>query len=286
MCRFPRFRTVVGFALLTAAAPAPAQSTKWDKFMSDSIWYCPPQNFLAMETAGTNFLKPERILDETVWFIGDCTNGRFSGRSVANLDVAGQVQTSTLQMTGVILDSGRYRIQFSAPGAPTTIGIGRVLPDSEGTLFLQAQMFTGTGGANGYYVTHWANSPRRGEVIFVDKTPSVNRWIQRTNWTLSSAELFGRRGVGQFRIRHYEQGFFWGVGQGPFGSSTPRFTLIGSVTPNGHVLFNTVSRGKVHSFAGDLYGSRRRAHMILRQYEQPFDLKDAGEPSKARLVRR
>jgi hypothetical protein len=67
--------------------------------------------------------------------------------------------------------------------------------------------------------------------------------------------------VGNFTITNYRNGYFWGSGSGPAGSSASHSTQLGSITPEGNVLFNMLT-GQSTPTLLTLTGQ-----MVLRTYE-------------------
>ncbi|MGC2777843.1 MAG: autotransporter outer membrane beta-barrel domain-containing protein, partial [Bradyrhizobium sp.] len=92
-------------------------------------------------------------------------------------------------------------------------------------------------------------------------------WTAGTPWRIVSPTLFGTQAAGRFVITDYQNGYFWGAGAAPPGSSAAGFTLLGSVTPEGRVLFNTLSRGNLTSLYGTASGSSSGAQMIASTYD-------------------
>ena len=111
-------------------------------------------------------------------------------------------------------------------------------------------------------ITHWAYmtpydpatfSPPAPQPILANSVPEW-AWTSGTRWRIASPSMFGTTTPGRFVMSNYQNGYFWGSGAAPSASNAGNFTLLGSVTPEGRVLFNTLSRGNLTS----LYGSGQR----------------------------
>lgn len=269
-----QFRPLQEFciALLALALPATlcAQSTTWDSFLSNSQWYVPAENLLAYLTSTDDLSNVTAAADQTIWQLGTATNGVFTGTSTATMQSGLFAFTSTSSMNGIVTDSGQVRIAFSAPDTPTTIGIGQIR-DIAGTNYLEMQMMTGTA----FYVTHWAYmAAYDGDpdslpplVLEPEFLSPEWAWMDGTTWALECEKLFGPGQQGRFSIDDYVNGYFWGSGTGPEGSAAENFTLIGSATPEGNILFNVLSEGVLTNLTGQIAGDATNGSMVLRSYE-------------------
>lgn len=268
------------FVLLVSSAPtSSAQSDIWDDLLLDSHWYVPSANLLAYITSGTDLTQTLPVADQTLWSITTATNGVFSGSSVATFKIGSQTSDpTTTAINGVITDSGQIRITFTGGSAPI-IGIGQVRVEGTET-YIEMQMITGSGGEDGTYTTHWAY------MASYDGTPSILppleidpllidlewAWIQGTSWNLSSPGLFDG-GDALFTIDSYHNGYFWGSGTAETGD----FTLLGSATPEGNVLFNILSGGVLTSLSGQITGDSATGTMALRSYDSQSGFGDAAQ---------
>jgi outer membrane autotransporter protein len=79
--------------------------------------------------------------------------------------------------------------------------------------------------------------------------------------------MFGTATPGRFVVSDYQNGYFWGNGAAPSGSGAGNFTLLGSVTPEGRVLFNTLGRGNLTSLYGSASGDASGAQMLVSTYD-------------------
>ena len=93
------------------------------------------------------------------------------------------------------------------------------------------------------------------------------RWTEGSTWLLRSDTLFGPSGTGSFTITDYRNGYFWGPGTGPDGTAAASYTQLGSITPEGNVLFNVIIGGTLTSLAGQITGTGWDAKMVLRSYD-------------------
>jgi hypothetical protein len=258
------------FLALVLSSTLHAQSTTWDSLLSNSQWYVPAENLLAYLTTTSDLTDVTPAADQTIWQLGTATNGVFTGTSVATMQAGAFTFSSTSSMNGIVMDSGQVRIAFSAPDAPTTIGIGQIR-DISGTSYLEMQMMTGTA----FYVTHWAYMAAYGGnpdtlpplVLEPEFLSPEWAWMDGTSWALECEKLFGAGQQGQFLIDDYVNGYFWGTGTGPDGSAAETFTLIGSATPEGNILFNVLSDGVLTGLAGQIAGDATNGSMVLRSYE-------------------
>ena len=254
---------------LSSLATGRAQTNPWAYlFENPSYWYVPTQNLLSYLTSTTDLADTQAANDQTLWAIAASTDGTISGTSTATMQAGPLVISSTTTMSGLVTPSGQVRIAFSAPDAPTTIGIGQVR-QIEGETYLQMQMMTGTS----LYVTHWAYmAPYDGVTIpSSSNAPELLSpewaWMEGTTWALESEELFGVGGVGTFQIDSYVNGYYWGSGTGPAGSEAEDFTLIGSATPEGNILFNLLSGTTLTNLTGVISGDAETGSMVLRSYD-------------------
>lgn len=262
----------------STAGVARAQSTTWDALLSNSFWYVPQENLLAYLTSGTSFTSPTPTAgsDQTLWSLGTATNGVFTGTAVATFRPSSQplVQITSTNAIGpaIVTDGGQIRMRFTSTSSTTPIiGIGQMRTIS-GTDYMQMQMITGN---ESVFVTHWAYMAKYDPNSFVPPTLFPDgtllsqewRWTEGTTWQLQSDELFGTGGSGTFTITDYRNGYFWGPGTGPAGTAAATYTQIGSITPEGNVLFNVLIGGTLTSLAGQISGTGLTAQMALRPYD-------------------
>src|SRR5262249_35934801 len=109
-------------------------------------------------------------------------------------------------------------------------------------------------------------------------------WTKGTTWQLTSQLLFGTGQPGTFKIQDYNAGFYWGIGAGPVGNATlGNFTFLGSMTPEGTVIFNVFGGGGVFtSLAGQIVGDPATGMMELRPYQGTSG--PVGSPSIAGIM--
>jgi hypothetical protein len=161
----------------------------------------------------------------------------------------------------------------------------------DGTTAMEMQMISGPSG--GPYITHWAYMMPYDPDTFTPPSPLPNAdltstqwaWTVGSRWDFRSDSLFGLGGVGQFTITNYRNGYFWGSGTGPAGSPYETFTQLGSITPEGNVLFNILdASGSLVSLAGLVVGGPETGGMELRQYDFSSDEPSFGPLGVAMVV--
>jgi outer membrane autotransporter protein len=259
-----------GFVILACCGAAQAQSSRWDSLISNSHWYVPVPQLLAYASPSKSFSNPIPIGDQTLWALGTATNGAFTGLSTGQLAIGPVVTTSNSTIGGFVTPEGLIRMVFTPiDGGATTIGLGQ-MRTVRGVTAMTMQMITG----EGLLVTHWANmlpydpavfTPPAPHVVFSNSSPQW-KWTAGTPWRIVSPALFGTNAPGRFIVTNYQSGYFWGRGVGPKGRAVPHFTLLGSVTPDGKVLFNTLSKGTLTSLYGDMTGGPSGAQMQTSEY--------------------
>lgn len=277
-------QTVAAILCLLAAGSARAQSNSWDGYLNNTQWYVPAANLLAYVTTGSTFANPEATADQTIWHITSATNGAFSGTSTAEFTHGILTITSTTSMSGTVNEAGQLIILFSNPGQPTTIGLGQVR-GSEAEPYLEMQMIT---GEDGTYVSHWAYMAQYEEGTELPPLEITGAtiwdqwsWIEGTDWDFQSVPLFGTGETGTFQITNFDNGYFWGSGSGPSGSPAESFTLLGSATPEGNVLFNLLADGELISLTGFITGNITNGQMTLTPYDPDTG---PGAPGTASVV--
>jgi hypothetical protein len=288
---FPKI--VLGVLLLlqgVGLTVARAQSTNWDAMLENSQWYVPSENLLAYITPGTNLTSTLPFADQTTWDITNSVHGIFNGLTALTGTIGTNVitQSSNTILDGVITDSGQVRMRFTATNGAVTTGIGQERTIN-GTNTVEMQMITGSGGASGTYITHWAYMlPYTNGVVPPTTLPtnpvllSTNwNWMQGTTWNLQNQDLFGTNTSGLFSVSNYLNGYFWGSGTGPAGGSIGDFTLIGSATPEGNILFNVLdsSNDVLTSLTGMISGEGESGVMGLRTYTFETNGSYAGSAS-------
>lgn len=274
---------VMGFAICVMVAggsvPASAQSAVWDTAISNTNWYVPVPQLLAYAAPTTGFSNPIPIGDQTLWSLGTSTNGSFTGTSSAQLAIGSSISTSNSTIQGFVTTAGQITMVFTpTSGGVATVGLGQ-MRTINGVAQMEMQMITG----QSLLVTHWAYMLPYNPATFTPPAPapvpanSVPEWAWTlgTRWRIASPTMFGTATAGRFVISNYQNGYFWGSGAAPAGSSTGNFTLLGSVTPEGRVLFNTLSSGNLTSLYGAATGDASGAQMLTSTYDL------AGNPTGA-----
>ena len=290
---------LLGIVFFSGPRDALAQSTQWDALLSNTSWYVPAPYLVAYAAANpNNFAVPPPILagDQTLWALGPVVNGSFTGTSTATLYVASgadlsqpsTTSTSTSAMSGTVAANGDIRITFTdTTSGVTTLGVGTMQSLGEIPL-MEMQMITGTG----LLLTHWAymtpydptvfTPPQASEVSTAYGTSPEWAWTANTVWEITSQSLFGSENPGRFTITRYSNGFFLGEGHGPTGSAVQFFTQLGSITPEGSVLFDTISGGVLTSLLGQISGNVSNATMTLSGYG--FSGDDYSETASLKLI--
>ncbi|CAH1650008.1 autotransporter family protein [Chelatococcus asaccharovorans] len=257
-------------AALVCPGIAAAQSGPWDSTISNTHWYVPVPQLLAYTAPATSFANPIPTGDQTLWTLGTSVNGVFTGTSSATLTIGPLVTTSDSNIEGRVTPSGEIAMVFTpTTGGATTIGLG-TMQTRDGVTAMEMQMITGTS----LLVSHWAYMLPYDPANFTPPPPlpvPANSspqwaWTGGTPWRIVSPALFGTAAPGTLVITDYKNGYFWGVGKGPAGSPKT-YTLLGSITPEGRVLFNTLTDAQLMSLYGGIAGDASTAVMVLGSYD-------------------
>lgn len=225
------------------------------------------------------FSRPFPIGDQTLWNDVVVTSPAgssvttFTGSTAASLALGPITTTSTSTMAGSVSSTGAIAIVFTPVGGGTsTLGLGQ-FETIGGINAMEMQMVTGAG----LITTHWAYmlpydpssfTPLPATTIPVSTANPYYSWTPGTVWKMVSPSLFGSTSPGKFVINHYNGGYFTGTGVGPAGSNLA-FTELGSITPQGRVLFATINNGSVtvNSSYGSIAGADTSASMTLAGYD-------------------
>ena len=263
--------SVAGAMLVCGSSRAVAQSAIWDATLSNTNWYVPTAQLLAYAAPKTGFSNPIPIGDQTLWSLATATNGAFTGTSVAQLKLGPALLTDTSTIQGFVTTAGQITMLFTpTAGGAVTVGLGH-MRTVNGVTGMEMQMITG----DSLLVTHWAYMLPYDPATFTPPASqavpanSVSQWAwtSGTPWRIVSSTLFGTSAPGRFVITNYQNGYFWGAGIAPAGSGAANFTLLGSVTPEGNVLFNTLSRRTLASLYGAASGDTSGAQMLVSTYD-------------------
>jgi len=268
----PWILSLAGCVLMSGSgSPAVAQSTIWDSTLTNTHWYVPVPQLLAYAAPKTGFSNPIPIGDQTLWTLGVASNGAFTGTSTAKLAIGPAVVTDNSTIQGFVTPAGQITMIFTpTSGGTATVGLGQ-MRIINGVTEMEMQMITG----GSLLVTHWAYMLPYDPASFTPPPPqpvpanSVPQWawMSGTPWRIVSPAMFGTTSPGRFVVTNYQNGYFWGTGLAPNGSSTGTFTLLGSVTPEGKVLFNTLSRGNLTSLYGTATGDASGTLMAVSTYD-------------------
>ncbi|WGD28424.1 autotransporter outer membrane beta-barrel domain-containing protein [Ancylobacter sp. WKF20] len=260
---------VVALIASTSLSGGALGQSIWDPVISNSNWYVTVPQMLAYAAPPDNFANPLPIGDQTLWAIGPSVNGVFTGISTGTLAFGPVISTSTLTMQGTVTPSGEVSIVFtSTSGGSNTIGLG-VMQEVGGVMTMEMQMIIGSDPM----VSHWANMAPYDPATFTPPAPQAVpsnlspqwAWSEGTPWRIVSPDAFGTSAPGTFIITGYKSGYFWGIGLRPDGT---QFTLLGSITPQGRVLFNiTDASSQLLSLYGGIEGDPSTAQMLLGTYD-------------------
>lgn len=252
-----------------SSVPALAQSV-WDPVISNTSWYVTVPQMLAYASGTVSFANPQPIGDQTLWALGTSVNGVFSGTSTAQLLIGNVSSYTTTSIQGSVTATGQILMVFTPSSGPVTIGLGQ-MAFRGGEYEMEMQMITGSSTL----VTHWAYmvsydpatfTPPQAQQVNSNESPNW-KWTAATPWRISSPGLFGSAGQGNLVITNYDGGYFWGVAVAPGGASAGVFTVLGSITPEGRVLLNTLSGGQLSSLYGGIVGTPAEAAMLLGAYD-------------------
>lgn len=256
------------------ATTASAQDSRWDAILSNSNWYVPVPGLVAYASSNSGVtINPIPIGDQTLWALGTATNGVFSGQSLVSFAIGGVVTPpGTSSMQGIVTEAGQIRIAFSSSDSPTIIGIGQ-MREIGGVPLMEMQMITGSS----LLITHWAymtpynpavfTPPSPTQYVTADVTSPEWRWTAGTTWQVTSPTVFGTATPGTFKITNYSNGYYWGVGAAPLDSTVGNYTVLGSMTPEGNVLFSLLFGAEsLESLSGQITGDATTGNMVLRAY--------------------
>ena len=263
--------SAASLTMASVGGPAFAQSAIWDAALSNSYWYVPVPQLLAYAAPKTGFSNPIAIGDQTLWSLGTATNGAFTGFSSAQLAIgpASHIENSTIQ--GFVTTSGQITMVFTPVGGGAADR--RPRPDAAD----QWRDADGNADDHGRQPVDHAlglYDPLQPRNLLA-AGPATNPCEFGAGMgvdvghTLAhhSPSMFGTATPGRFVMSDYQNGYFWGSGAAPSASSAGNFTLLGSVTPEGRVLFNTLSRGNLTSLYGAASGDASGAQMLVSTYD-------------------
>ncbi|WP_245310084.1 autotransporter outer membrane beta-barrel domain-containing protein [Bradyrhizobium jicamae] len=226
---------------------------------------------LAYAAPRTGFSNPIPIGDQTLWSLGTASNGAFTGISSAQLAIGPAQHTENSTIQGFVTTAGQITMVFTpVGGGVVTVGLGQMRLVN-GVTQMEMQMITG----DNLLITHWAYMVPYDPLTFVPPAPqpvmanSVPKWAWTSGrrWRITSPSMFGTMTPGRFVVSDYQNGYFWGSGAAPTGSNAGNFTLLSSITPEGRVLFNTLSRGNLTSLYGSASGDASGAQMLVSTYD-------------------
>jgi hypothetical protein len=249
--------------------------SKWDDLISNSYWFVPIPYLLAYIASGSSLINrpPLPFGDQTLWSIGPAKDGQFAGTSTTSTYINKQSSSSSWTLAGTVTPEGHVRITFHpADGGAPTVGLGRLVKH-DGPYQIVMQMLS----TSSLVTTHWAYMTPYDPAIYappaaelystaVETSPAWS-WVKGTTWAIKSESLFGSTDPGLFRLTDYSSGYFWGDGTGPACRKDGTFTEIGSITPEGNVIFGILMDGALTSLIGMITGDASNGRMELRSYD-------------------
>lgn len=279
-----------------------AQSqTDYSTILNGSNWNVPLENQLAYGAYASNGLSsPIALGDQTTWGcqlgVGGCTTSSTTGLTVTGTSggvtaftgsATGTMQIGLLPsilsysaISGSVTSSGALAMVFTSTdssgvvtsGATTTLGLGQ-FQNIGGVNQMEMQMISGTS----LLITHWAymtpySGPNSAATAPIANPPSnanpYYSWTAGTAWKIVSPTLFGTTSPGRFNVSTYNGGYFYGYGVGP-NANPISYTQLGSITPQGKVLFATMASGTqvLNATYGELTGSSGSGVMTLADYD-------------------
>lgn len=256
--------------------PAFSQTTVayWDSVISNQHYYDPTPNLIAYQTtASAGFNAPLGFGDSTTWAFGTSVNGAFSGTSVGRVYINGGFDPrSDMTLQGRINADGTWKILFTNSSGKVTIGVGE-MQRVDGVWSPIAQMFTSPDPIN----AHWAyNVPYNPSITtppgpeLYQQYPSVTSpkyaWMGGTTWSINNKSFFGSSAPGTLTFSTYNNGYAWGVGIGPSGSSNANFSTMASITPFGRVLLAVINGGQPNVMWGTINSNPFGARITLEDY--------------------
>lgn len=273
-----------------------AQVAKYAAVINDPQnygWYVPDQSFLAYLSNSDSFLQSVPVGDQTLWvgMQADPVTGAFTGTATASFALGPIISPPASQtMQGTVDALGNVRILFTpVEGGSNTFGVGK-FQEYGNSYQMEMQMISGSS----LYTSHWAYmvpypasfTPSQPVPVTSSTASPQWRWTAGTAWQIVSPTLFGDLQPGRVAIVSYNGGYL--LGQGVDASGNERFTALGSITPEGKVLFNTISgdSNTLDSFYGDIVGNATQAAMSLGPYTNPTELAYLGliTPYDQRLI--
>lgn len=275
--------------------------TDYSAILNGSNWNVPLENQLAYGAyAASGFSSPFVLGDQTTWGcqlgVSGCTTSSTTGMTVTGTSggvtrftgsATGTMQIGLLPsivsysaISGTVTSSGALAMVFTSTdssgvltsGATTTLGLGQ-FQNIGGVNEMEMQMISGTS----LVITHWAymtpySGPNSAATAPIANPPSSANpyysWTAGTAWKIVAPTLFGTISPGRFNVSTYNGGYFYGYGVGP-NANPISYTQIGSITPQGKVLFATMASGTqvLNATYGDLTGSSGSGVMTLADYD-------------------
>jgi uncharacterized protein YhjY with autotransporter beta-barrel domain len=272
LCRFILFFAAA--FLIPISAIAQNTIAYWDSVLSNKNYYDPTPNHLIYEAflgAGLNNPIPFGTL--VTWAFGPVVNGQWSGTAYGTSYQAGNYIYNPQTLTGSVDANGNWKILFTnTDSGKVVIGIGSM--ELYNNIWSPVAQTFSTGNP---IMTHWAyNVPYDPSVftppgaenyqVYPSITSPGNAWFQGTTWKITNKSFFGSNSPGSITFTNFNNGFIWGVGNGPSGSANSSFSAIGSVTPYGKVLVGLLSNGQLNVMWGSMTSNPFASTITLADY--------------------
>ena len=275
----PKIQVFMMGLILFCVAPY-SKAADYASIINNSNWYVPEPYYLAYVTNSASGFSNDLIPvgDQTVWTnlsVTSSVNGitTFTGLSTAQFHVGTDITApSTTSISGSVSPNGTLAMVFTpTEGGNPTLGLGQ-FQTVDGIDSMEMQMITGST----ILTTHWAYMMPYDPTTFTPPLPITVpisnenpdfKWTPGTVWKIVSPELFSSSAPGKFVITGENGGYFTGMGVGPEGNPIT-FTELGSITPEGRVLFATLTDGSsiLNTSYGEISGTDTSATMSLFDY--------------------
>jgi len=274
--------------------------TNYATILNGSNWDVPLANQLAYgANASSGFSAPFSLGDQTTWGcqlgISGCTTSSNTGITVTGSTggtttfigtATGTMKIGILpasssysSISGKVSSAGVIAMVFTptdssgaSTGGNTTLGLGN-FRNVGGVNEMEMQMITGTSllVTHVAYMTPYSGPNSAAPAPIANPPSSFNpyySWVSGTAWKIVDPTLFGTLAPGRLVVSTYNGGYFSGFGIRPNGS-TVNFTHLGSITPEGMVLFATLAKdvSTLNTSYGQLTGSNGSGQVTMADYD-------------------